>query len=59
MQDPRDHLPEHGIETIVDRPAVGENLQDQLQARTGLQYIATHSGPMMMALLHHAGPRIG
>ncbi|MEM6849504.1 MAG: choline dehydrogenase [Pseudomonadota bacterium] len=27
------HLGEHGIETRVDRPAVGKNLQDHLQAR--------------------------
>ena len=30
---PREHLAEHGIETVVDAPSVGTNLQDHLQAR--------------------------
>ena len=68
---PRDHLDERGIETVVDRPAVGAGLQDHLQARVvfrtkeptlndevrslfdqariGLRYVATRTGPMTMA----------
>ncbi len=30
---PKEHLEEHGIETIQNLPAVGQNLQDHLQAR--------------------------
>ena len=33
---PADHLREHGIEVVADRPAVGENLHDHLI--TGLHY---------------------
>lgn len=29
---PKDHLAEHGIETLVDLPGVGQNLQDHLDA---------------------------
>ena len=68
---PGGHLREHGIDVVVDAPAVGANLQDHLQARLvykcreptmndevrspldqariGLRYLATRSGPMTMA----------
>ncbi|MBY6161585.1 GMC family oxidoreductase N-terminal domain-containing protein [Mameliella alba] len=65
-------LQTHGIQTVLDQPGVGTNLQDHLQircaykvqgtktlntmaaslwgqAKIGLEYLATRSGPMSMA----------
>jgi choline dehydrogenase-like flavoprotein len=45
---PRDHLEEKGIHTILDMPAVGENLQDHV-ALGGTAYLIEtpdHMNPM-------------
>lgn len=65
---PAAHLREHGIKVVVDRPAVGENLQDHLQIRliyectrpiTTNDELRTLFGRMRMGLkwlLRRAGP---
>ena len=54
---PRDHLAEHGIETIVDSPAVGSNLQDHLQARVVFRTVAPTLNDEVRSLFDQA--RIG
>ena len=54
---PREHLAEHGIETVVDSPAVGTNLQDHLQARVVFKTVAPTLNDEVRSLFDQA--RIG
>jgi choline dehydrogenase len=65
---PADHLRSHGIPIVIDRPAVGRNLQDHLQVRLiyrctqpittndALRSIGGRIGMAIDWLLHRSGP---
>jgi choline dehydrogenase len=56
---PAGHLREHGIEVVLDRPAVGAGLQDHLNAgiilRTGAESLMTAESEANVALLRTEG----
>ncbi len=54
---PAAHLAEWGVETLVDRPGVGANLQDHLAC--GAAYSTTHAGTLDVAeSLRHVGANL-